>query len=478
MKKIISYIFSLSILLVALNSCEVDRTESVFEDLPSVRIENEISELRTLLLAQSQGFSGVYFPNNSVVGGINFHMNFTPDLRVKITSDFKNDTSLTDTRYEIVTGTTAAELVFTTGSRHITDLVQDGAAGFNTFFGSNSFQYAGEENGVITFKDVRSDGIFELFPSGFSDFDTESVASANTTYSSRLAFTEVDCTTASVFDNLVMEVNNGGEVTNYILNYNADNIFFDAETTDAQGISARQGFGVAFTLIGGEQALSISPSLEVGEQSFKNFILDLNAPRTQYVATVNGVTATISNVTLASPSGAELNNDITLLESAFLYRPALGSNALTSSCFNTLVLDQISANLDAAFGAGAFTFTEFQFIFNFNSDACDNFLFTQITRTADGATFNAFYCFNRASVSNNRLFQEYTGPFGTGNGPLLEGVYAPLIDFFNNPAGTSSGMLYTNEDTFRSNTSSFPNISGTFTKMDNQALRVYGLFFG
>jgi hypothetical protein len=39
-------------------------------------------------------------------------------------------------------------------------------------------------------------------------------------------------------------------------------------------------------------------------------------------------------------------------------------------------------------------------------------------------------------------------------------------------------MLYTNEGSFSSDKESYPNSAGTFTKMDDQALRVYGLFFG
>jgi len=54
----------------------------------------------------------------------------------------------------------------------------------------------------------------------------------------------------------------------------------------------------------------------------------------------------------------------------------------------------------------------------------------------------------------------------------------PLIEFFNNPEATSQGMLYTNEGSFSSDKNSYPYSAGTFTKMYDQALRVYGLFFG
>ncbi len=466
MKKIINYIYSLLLLVLVLYSCEADRTEAVFDDSPSARIDNQISELRTLLLAQGQGFSGVYFPNNTVVGGINFHMNFTEDLRVKITSDFKNTTSLTDTRYEIVTGTTAAELVFTSGSRHITDLIQDGAAGFNTFFGSNSFQYVGEENGVITFRDVRSDGIFVLSPSGFTDFDTESVASADMTYASRLAFTDIDCSTASVYDNLVMEINSGGETINYLLNYDSNNIFFDAETTNAQGVSTRQGIGVAFTTINGESGLKISPALEVGGNSFEDFILESSASGIQYVASVNGATARILQTSLSAPSGEDI---FQLPGLTYFYDTADGTNALLSPCFQELVIGQINTNLENRFGPGVLRFAFYAVFLDFDGNCSNLAIFVQ---DAGGNNFRANYC-HLASVQDNKLFLDYQGPFAGPNDAFFEADLMPLIEFF----GSSEGLLYTNEGSFRGSINSYSNAAGAFTSLDNPSLRAYGLFF-
>jgi len=482
MKKIFNCISKLFILGFALFlvSCSDDDTE-LFDETPAVRITNEINELEALLVSQQQGYSGIYFPNNTSVGGVNFHMNFSANQRVKMTSDFKSDTSITDSRYEVSTGTTAAELVFTTGSRHINDLIQNSDPGifFDSFFGNNVFQYVGEENGVITFREIRSRGIFVISPSGFTNFDTESVASSDITYANRQAFTDVDCATASVFNIFAMEINNSGETINYTLNYDSDNIFIDLETANAEVVSSSYGLGVAFTLIDGEPAITISPALEVGNNSFKDFILDSSAPGAQYVATVNGATARIFQTLMTTPTGDDVNLDLpTLGPTGYLYRLSLGNNALTSPCFQELVIDQINANLDAQFGDGVFVFTQFQFIFNFDSDNCDNYLLTQVTRVADGVAFTVFYCYNKSTISNNRLFQEYDEPYGTANAIVLEASFMPLIEFYNNPEATSQGMLYTGEGSFSSDTNSYINPAGTCTKMDDQALRVYGLFFG
>ncbi|KAA5826172.1 DUF4302 domain-containing protein [Algibacter amylolyticus] len=466
MKKYIKYILSLLLLTVVLNSCEVDRTEAIFEEAPSDRIQKNIEELRTLLLSQSQGFSGVYFPNNSVVGGVNFHMNFTEDLRVKITSDFKSNTELTDTRYDVVTGTTAAELVFTSGSRHITDLIQDGAQGFNTFYGGNSFQYVGEENGVITFKEVRSDGVFVISPSGFTDFETESVASADITYTNREVFTEVDCETASVYDNLVLAVDNAGQSTNYILNYDSTNFFFDAGTTDEEGVSSRQGLGVAFTLIDGEQAILISPALEVGGNSFENFILDSESDKVQYVASVNGATATISQTSLSAPTGEDIMD---LPGSIYVYDVADGTNPLLSPCFRDLVIEQINTNLDNRFGAGTLKFSFYYLFLNLEGGCSNLAIFLE---DANGGLYRANYCIV-ANIESNTVFFDYLGPYSGSNDAFFEENLQPLMDFFSGP----QGLLYTNEGSFSASINSYLNASGSFTSLDTPSLRSYGYFF-
>ena len=214
---------------------------------------------------------------------------------------------------------------------------------------------------MITFKEVRSGGVLVMSPSGFTDFNIESVANTDITYANRQAFSDVNCATESVFKDLVMEINNSGESIRHILNYDSDKIFFDSETTNAEGVSTSQGLGVAFTLINEEPAITISPALEVGNNSFKDFIIDYNALGVQYVATVNGATARIFKTqSLNTPTGEDVNLDLpTLGPTRYLYRLSLGNNKLTSLCFKELVIDQINANLDTQFGEGIFVFTEF-----------------------------------------------------------------------------------------------------------------------
>ncbi|MDC1324795.1 DUF4302 domain-containing protein [Flavobacteriaceae bacterium] len=173
--------YSISVFaIVTLWSCGVEETESLFDETPTQRIESRITELRTLLLNETQGFSAIYYPDGAVKGGYNFHLKFNADLTVKMTSDIDAETALTTSSYDVLFGQTA-ELVFQSNNAHQTKLVRDADGGPNSEGGSNTFEYHSSDNGVITLLDVRNDGILELRPSGFTEFTTESVASANFT---------------------------------------------------------------------------------------------------------------------------------------------------------------------------------------------------------------------------------------------------------------------------------------------------------
>ena len=63
-------------ILVGFWSCGVDETENLFDESPSVRIENIKNELRTLLLSQPEGFSAVYYTNEDSNKGYNLHIKF------------------------------------------------------------------------------------------------------------------------------------------------------------------------------------------------------------------------------------------------------------------------------------------------------------------------------------------------------------------------------------------------------------------
>ena len=476
MKLLIKYkhLYFLSLFFIVLFSCSDDDNQSVFNQSPSERVAERISELQNLLLSQPNGYRAVYFPKDDERGGFTIYMKFNADGTVRQTSDFDDDSTLQNSSYDVRLGTTT-ELVFTTRN-HITKATDPTAVtevinGFPTglgFFGTSVFQYFSNDDGVITFRDVRNrdTGLMVLYPTNFTDFDTESVASVEATYASRQAFNEVDCTIASVFDSLVLEVPDGGGTKNYFLDFNLNTIFFEGETINTEEVPAPIDFGAVFTLVDGQQVITISPALEVEGNSFKDFILDSGSATTQYVASVNGATATISQKALSEPTGEDI---LDLPGATYFYDTADGTNPLLSPCFQQLVIDQINANLDDGFGPGVFRFSFYAVFLNFDIGCTNLAIWVQ---NAAGDNFRANYCLF-ANIDENTLFFDYAGPFSGPNDAFLEPFLQPIIDFHSG----DKGLLYTNEGSFDGSINSYSNPAGAFTSLDNPSLRSYGLFF-
>lgn len=476
MKLLIKYksLYFLLLFFIVFFSCSDDDNQSIFDQSPSDRVAERITELQNLLLSQPNGFRAVYFPKDDERGGFTIYMKFDVDGTVRQTSDFDDDSTLQNSSYEVRLGTTT-ELVFTTRN-HITKATDPTAVtevinGFPTglgFFGTSVFQYFSNDNGVITFRDIRNSatGLMVLYPTNFTDFDTESVASVEATYASRQDFNEVDCATASVFDSLVLEVPDGGGTKNYFLDFNLNTIFFEGETINTEEVPAPIDFGAVFTLVDGQQVISISPALEVEGNSFEDFILDSGSATARYVATVNGATATISQKALSEPTGEDIAN---LPGSVFFYDTADGTNPLLSPCFQELVIGQINTNLDTRFGSGVFSFAFYALFLDLDGNCSNLAIWVQ---NAAGDTFRANYCLV-ADIEDNKISFDYLGPYSGPNDAFLEAELTPMIDFFGGP----QGLLYTNEGTFNGSNASYSNAAGAFTSLDNKSLRAYGLFF-
>lgn len=477
MKQLINYkIFGILLVsLLLLTNCSNDDSQ-VFNEAPSLRVDARVNELKSLLLSQSNnGYKAVYFTKNDQRGGFTLFMKFNADGSVRQTSDFDDNTALANSSYDVSLGSTV-ELVFTTRN-HITKgtdpetvvEVINGRAAPQGFYGTSVFQFFKNDNGVLTFRDVRNrnTAFLTLTPTEFTDFDAQSVASVNQSLQNRKDLTTVDCETGSVFSVLSLTINDAEGSNRYNLNYE-DNIFYAKPSRFGAGgvVELTPEFGIAFL----EDGLQVSPALKVGAHTFENFTLNTTATGRQYVATVNGATATISDVRVSAPTGEDI---LDLPGSIYFYDTADGTNPLLSPCFQELVIDQINTNLDNLLGPGAFRFSFFAFFLDFTSDACNNQLSIWIQDAAGNAPIRVNYCYTRAVIANNKLTQSYVESFDTGTSLFLEDALMPLIQFFN----SSEGLLYTNEGTFRASINNYTNLSGSFTSLDDESLRAYGLFF-
>lgn len=447
-----------------LSSCSDDDNISVFDQTPSERVDESVNELRQILLSQTNGYKAVYFTKNDERGGFTVFMQFSEDGTVRQTSDFDDDSTIQSSSYEVRLGTTT-ELVFTTRN-HITKgtdptAVTENINGFPTglgFFGTSVFQYFSNDNGVITFRDVRNSDTASmiLYPTNFIDFDTESIAAVNVLRSQipRIADPELY---------QVLEIENNEGITKYDFSYNETRRF-----SNSSGFSETEIINIAFGIAYTEEGITISPALEFEGESYSNFIYNETTER--FVSSVNGTTASIyySN----EPAFVNPNDLIdlqTLGPTGFLYRRSLGDNPLTSTTHDVM-LAQIEANLGTAFG-GSWQVSQYQLIIDFESDNCDTFLYVQIVRS-DGAAVNLFYCFLKGDINNDRLFLTYDGSV-PGASAAAEPVIMPLIDFFSTP----NGLIFIRQGSFTSNIFNFSNPAGTFTNSDT-GTRVYGLFFG
>ena len=450
-----------------LSSCSDDDNQSVFDQTPSERVDDGINELRQLLVSQTNGYKAVYFTKNDERGGFTTFMQFNADGTVRQTSDFNDDIALQNSSYEVRLGTTT-ELVFTTRN-HITKgtdptAVTEVINGFPTglgFFGTSVFQYFSNDNGVIAFRDIRNSetGLMVLYPTNFTDFDTESIA-AVTKIRSQIANISVPLGLATPI-NHVLQISNSTNTERYEFNYDQATRFSTSigfSETEINELS----FGIAYT----EEGITISPALEFEEEAFVDFIYD--EPSNSFISTVNGSTVTI----LFDSAPAFLNpNDIIELEelgpNGFLYRRSLGANPLTSGNHD-LLMDQVQLAVQGIIGP-QWTVSGYQLIIDFESDNCGTFLVLQLASAAGNA--NVFYCFERGVITDSTLFLTYLGP---SNFTFLEPAVLPLINFL----GNSSGLEFTRQGTFSSDSNSFPNLSGTFRSLNEPAIRVYGLFLG
>ena len=470
MKNIFTKTYLIIILLALFSiSCSDDDNE-VFIETPSGRVNDRVEELSSLLLSQANnGYKAVYFTKNDERGGFTIFMQFNADGTVRQTSDFDGDIDLANSNYDVRLGTTV-ELIFTTRN-HITkgtdpetvvDII-NGSPAPQGFYGTSVFQYFSNDNGVLTFRDIRNRGTATLVltPTNFSDFDTESM-NAVSEIRNQISNIAIPSTVTTPI-NHVLEINNTFGIKRYQFSYDEVKRY-----SSAIGFSETEidefGFGVAYT----EEGLTISPALEFEGETYVDFLYDSNS--NSYVSNVNGTVATI----LYDAAPAFLNpNDIIELEelgpTGFLYRRSLGDNSLTSTNHDQL-MDTVELGVQSLVGP-AWELTGYQLIIDFESDACDTFLVLQLSPDGGGSTTNVFYCFERGVITDGNLFLTYLGPTDF---PFLEPAVLPLINFLAN----DSGLEFTRQGSFSTNSASFSNLAGTFRSLNEPSIRVYGLFFG
>lgn len=453
---------------VLLSSCTDDNTETVFNLTPTERVEAKVSELKELLISQPNGYKAVYFTKNDERGGFTTFMQFNADGTVRQTSDFDADVALTNSSYDVRLGTTI-ELVFTTRN-HITKgtdptAVTEVINGFPTglgFFGTSVFQYFSNDNGIITFRDIRNSetAMMVLTPTNFIDFDNDSLEAVSVLRSQIENITSPVGVLTPI--NHVLEIENDNGIERYQFSYSESRRYANAIGFSETEI-VELSFGVAYT----EEGLTISPGLELQGETYVDFLYD--EATNSFVSEVNGTSATI--LYDAAPAFINPNDINELMElgpTGFLFRRSLGANSLTSGNHDAL-LNQMDLDVKAIIGDD-WSVGGYQLITDFESDDCATTLVLELSNI-DGGGAAVDYCFGKAVITDSTLFLNYQGPNGF---EFLEPAVLPLINFLSNP----NGLEFTRQGSFSSDTRNFSNAAATFRSLNEPSIRVYGLFFG
>lgn len=466
--------------MICLTACQDDTTEELFDQSPSVRADQQTNELKALLLSQPNGYRAEYFTKNDERGGFTIYMQFNADGTVRQTSDFDNQTALANSLYDVRFGTTV-ELVFSTRN-HITKAVDPTAQidGVSVeigtgYAGTNNFQFFGNDNGVLSFRDIRNSetATLTLTPTNFTDFDSQSLAEVDVLRENydKLSSPQSDLPTYPV-----LEFDNSQGNTRFKFSFNEVTRFSTSRLVTSNAITDLE-FGITPTLEG----LTVSPPLTYQGEVYEDFTYNDETKR--YVSTVNGTTASI----YYDFAAAYVNpNDIVDLEqdlgpSGFLYRLNLGKNPLTSGTHDSMI-NLVSNSFNQGLNLN-YRVSGYQLILDFESNDCDTFLVLQLYNDVnnngvnDGEAIgpNIFYCFEAAKINDGKLFLTYTGISNPGLAFTVPWVQ-PLLDFVGDP----DGLIFSREGSFSTNTASFGNTAGTFTSVDSEGngeIRVYGLFF-
>lgn len=258
-------VLSILLLLLIFTGCNRNNDIDNFKETPAERLSKTKSELMTALTSSKDGWKMMYFTNNKEFGGFTHLMSFTPDGKVKMASDFDEDSlepSLSD--YEIKSSYAPA-LVFTTRNK-IHDLSDSnnspGKQGGVGYKGDFEFIFDRiDEKGNIYFRTARSN-VSVVFTKATADdwknleknFDTEE----NALIGSERPFYNV------------LEIKEGAKVRSYVYSYNDITRFITIVSTDASN-SFNTKYGVGFN----ENSIVLSPAIKVGNEELSELVYDV-----------------------------------------------------------------------------------------------------------------------------------------------------------------------------------------------------------
>ncbi len=452
--------FAISLLILCFFSCNNDDNQVLFEDSPAERIAQGNSEVLSLLTSEAQGYRGVYFTKNDEFGGFTFYLKFNTNGTVDMTSDFDLETAIESSSFEVRLGTTT-ELVFTTRNhiQKVSDPSTDGLIGTG-FKGTSVFQYYGNENGNLVFRDVRNknSSFLELSPTGFASFEAESIMEAEASLAQRQNI--LPTIDSSVFQ--LLTVQNSTGTSNFDFNYDALRLYANPQITLSDGNVVEYNFGLNFN----ETGFVVSPAFEYEGEVYEEFLYDENS--SSYVSSVNGTTATVYLSNTPSFFKDDVNGIGKVGRQIFISFIEDGVNPLTSPGFNNLI-ETMEFNVTQTDGRSDWVYSGLAY-FAVPDPSGDVRVDVFFSNPSNPNLERAIYLL-KPVTEDNKLFLTFEGVTNQLGFELFQQL-SPFVQFW----ASVEGMYYTDEGTFSSDIVSYPNSSGTFTSLSQSNLRTYGLW--
>ncbi len=448
-KYIINYKIAglLLILMAIFYSCDTNEgAEELFDDSVTTRYNDQEAELRDLLKSSPEGWRTTYFTDNTQLGGYTFIFKFEDDKNVKMSSDFDGNFDVKTSEYDVIIGSTTKLSFVTKNEIHkLSDSNNspDATLRGKGYKGDFEFLYYGKDGDDLIFRTNRD--FIEL---RFTKAVKEDWGKLED--SKEMRNNLVSNATTSVFKLLV--VSDGTKETRYNFNYNEARLYANPSYIDALGNENELGFGIAATPTG----LLVDPAIEIDGATFVEFTYD--ETKKQFISNSGSQTAAIGFFDEPAFITSDVQNIGTPKSENFRYFLSWGVNSLTSSGFNSLIED-----INTAVALYGFEFRGLQFSSVPRTDGT-----VRVWVNLSGNWLSYSYT---SEIKEGKLFLTYVEP-ANGNGVTLEDAVRPLLNFF----GSTKGLYYTEEGSFKTNTNRYSNLSGTLTSAESPNLRVYGLW--
>ena len=247
-------------LLTAVISCNKD-DESIFDKTATERLSAQEAELRGALDSSEYGWKLVYFTDDTSLGGFTFLFDFIDENNVRMVSDFDDETLTPLTsEFEIQLRSTTS-LVFVTNNHihKLSDPIDSPVETAKGYKGDFQFRYYGKTEDEIIFRTTKTFKEIRFTKATAEDW--------NSINKNREIAEKMFDVNKALFRSI--EINNGGNISEYDMFYNATTRFFDIQE---KGLSFTEndGFGVGFT----NNGIVVSPALDIDGELISNFIYE------------------------------------------------------------------------------------------------------------------------------------------------------------------------------------------------------------